>query len=71
MERILKELEKKKCWKSFLKTQCRRNKINPALANAFTIVKIRKFYDKLITMYAVFHRREPLNKPRVKSSVWL
>lgn len=44
METILDELQNKKCWKSFLKTQCRRNKINPQLANTFTIVKIRKFY---------------------------
>lgn len=51
MEVILQELQGKKCWKSFMKTQCRRNKIAPALANTFTIVKMRKFYDKLASTY--------------------
>ena len=51
MDVILQELQCKKCWKSFMKTQCRRNKIAPTLANTFTVVKMRKFYDKLVSMY--------------------
>ena len=51
MDVILQELQCKKCWKSFMKTQCRRNKIAPTLANTFTIVKMRKFYEKLASTY--------------------
>jgi ribosomal protein S19 len=51
MENILKELEGKKCWKSFLKTQCRRNKISPHLVGSFTLIKFRKFYEKLSHTY--------------------
>jgi hypothetical protein len=47
MEGILEQLQGRKCWKSFLKTQCRRNKVSPLLANTFTIVKIRRFYEKM------------------------
>lgn len=51
MEIILEELEKKKCWKSSLKTQCRRNGIDPSYASCFTIVKIRKFFENPPHMY--------------------
>lgn len=51
MEIIVEELEKKKCWKSSLKTQCRRNGIDPSYASCFTIVKIKKFFENPPQMY--------------------
>jgi hypothetical protein len=55
MEIILEELEKKKCWKSALKTQCRHNGIDPSYASCFTIVKIRKFFENPPQMYQSVH----------------
>jgi hypothetical protein len=50
LEIILQQLEDKTCWKSFLKTHCRKSNVNPILATTFTPVKMRKFLDKLTNM---------------------
>ena len=43
-------LQAKKCWKSFLKVQCRKNKIRPQLVAAFTLLKFQKTYQKFGNM---------------------
>lgn len=61
----------KKCWKSHLKTICRRNKVDSSLVNAFTIKKFKKFLEKMSNMYPGFYLSQLQNKDRVKSTVWL
>ncbi len=57
----MEQLQTKKCWKSFLKTQCRKNQISSHLVAAFTLLKFRKTYQKLSNMY-------PLPYPAKKST---
>jgi hypothetical protein len=71
MEALLKQLEETNNWKNYIKTQCRRNGVDVSLANAFTILKMRKFFIKSSLPESSSDLTQISAKQRIKSAVWL